>query len=83
MNNKKGDLIVNITIVFILALLVLGLTSYFLLRGGSSFSKGTSACTARLGTCVAEETCDGQVIEGAGCSKGTPTCCLRLGGESK
>lgn len=78
---KRGQgLPVNLLIIFILALVVLGLLSYFIFREGGAFGKGIAKCESRAGTCIATtETCDGRVIE-ATCPKEKPTCCLPFGG---
>jgi len=72
----------GVIVVLILALVVLGLLSYFLFREGGVFGKFIAECESRAGTCIGEgKPCDGRVIK-ALCPKERPACCVSLMGET-
>lgn len=78
---KRGELSMEVIIVAAIALLVLVIVSFLLIRAGSNTGQGTS-CAGVGGTCTDGTTCDaGYSRSGHACSEGQ-VCCIPIDKQS-
>jgi hypothetical protein len=79
---KRGELSMEVIIIAAIALLVLVIISFLVIRSGTGVAKGTS-CTAVSGGSCQTESCDsGSVRSANSCPNEGEFCCIPLQTQS-